>query len=294
RLRRQGAPHLGRSDSGRRAGALPPDRAHCRAARAGRVAEAPARALRRRDERHPDQGDVLPPRRGRPAGSHDDVHRRQDPRRSHRSDGARADRGEQPRRVHEADVRHAEVRRRDSGQQVQRAGPETIMSRRGTGLILRIAWRNLGRNRRRTLITGAGIALGAAMCIGAIGILDGLDRQIVTSITDTELGHVQVHAPGYLRSRALRDAFDPAGLVPAIEGVPHVAGVAPRIYGWGFAAKATQSAGVQLMGVDPARERAVTSLLAGAALPAAPTPWQRARPLTAEQQAKDAALTKAA
>ena len=28
------------------------------------------------------------------------------------------------------------------------------------GLVLRIAWRNLGRNRRRTLITGAGIALG--------------------------------------------------------------------------------------------------------------------------------------
>ncbi len=160
--------------------------------------------------------------------------------------------------------------------------------------MFRIAWRNLGRNRRRTLITGAGIALGAAMCIGAIGILDGLDKQIVTSVTDAELGHVQVHTPEYLRSRKLRDGFDLGDLVPAIEHAPHVVGVAPRIYGWGFAAKDTQSAGVQLMGVDPAREPAVTTLLAGKMLSATPTPWKKAQPLTEEQRAKDAALTKAA
>ena len=76
------------------------------------------------------------------------------------------------------------------------------------GLVIRIAWRNLGRNRRRTLITGAGIALGAALCIGAVGILDGLDLQIVRSVTDGELGHLQVHAPDYMRSRKLKDAFD--------------------------------------------------------------------------------------
>lgn len=164
----------------------------------------------------------------------------------------------------------------------------------GAGLVLRIAWRNLGRNRRRTLITGAGIALGAAMCIGAIGILDGLDKQIVTSVTDAEIGHVQVHAPDYLRSRKLNDAFELGELVPAIEHTPHVVGVAPRIYGWGFASRDTQSAGVQLMGVDPARESTVTTLLAGTALPAAPTPWKKGQPLSEEQRAKDATLTKAA
>jgi ABC-type lipoprotein release transport system permease subunit len=161
-------------------------------------------------------------------------------------------------------------------------------------LVLRIAWRNLGRNRRRTLITGVGIALGAAMCIGAIGILDGLDKQIVTSVTDAELGHVQVHAKEYVRSRKLHDAFDPTGLVAEIEHTPDVVGVAPRVYGWGFAAKDTQSAGVQLMGLDPAREPAVTRLLAGHTLPADPTPWKKSQPLTAEQRARDAALTKAA
>ena len=100
------------------------------------------------------------------------------------------------------------------------------------GLVLRIAWRNLGRNRRRTLITGAGIALGAALCIGAVGILDGLDLQIVRSVTDGELGHVQVHAPDYLRSRKLRDAFDPSAAMPVLDHAGHVTGVAPRIYGW--------------------------------------------------------------
>ncbi len=162
------------------------------------------------------------------------------------------------------------------------------------GLVLRIAWRNLERNRRRTLITGAGIALGATMCIGAIGILDGLDQQIVKSVTDVELGHVQVHAPDYLRSRKLRETIDPAQLVPTIEHTSDVIGVAPRVYGWGFAAKDLQSAGVQLMGVDPQREPTVTTVLVGASLPVAPTPWKKAEPLTEEQRARDAALTQAA
>ncbi|MEO8548909.1 MAG: FtsX-like permease family protein [Kofleriaceae bacterium] len=161
--------------------------------------------------------------------------------------------------------------------------------------MFRIAWRNLGRNRRRTLLTGAGIALGAAMCIGAIGILDGLDQQIVKSVTDADLGHLQIHAPDYLRSRKLADTFDPATVFPALEHADHVSSVAPRIYGWGFAAKGTQSAGVQLMGVDPSREPGITNLLSGGVtLPAEPTPWKKAAPLTDEQRAKDAALTKAA
>lgn len=163
------------------------------------------------------------------------------------------------------------------------------------GLVLRIAWRNLGRNRRRTLITGAGIALGAALCIGAVGILDGLDLQIVRSVTDGELGHAQIHAPDYVRSRKLKDAFDPGPVLPALDHAAHVIGVAPRVYGWGFAAKDAQSAGVQLMGIDPQREPAVTSLLpVGSALPSAPTPWKKAVPLTDQQRAEDAALTKAA
>jgi ABC-type lipoprotein release transport system permease subunit len=145
------------------------------------------------------------------------------------------------------------------------------------------------------VITGAGIALGAALCIGAVGILDGLDLQIVRSVTDADLGHVQVHAPDYLRSRKLRDTFDPAALLPELEHADHVTGVAPRVYGWGFAAKGTQSSGVQLMGVDPQREPGVTNLLSGGVtLPAEPTPWKKAVPLTDEQRAKDAALTKAA
>ena len=49
------------------------------------------------------------------------------------------------------------------------------------------------------------------------------------------------------------------------------------------------------MGVDPQREPAVTSLLpVGSTLPVAPTPWKKAVPLTDEQRAQDAALTKAA
>src|SRR6478609_6293693 len=77
-------------------------------------------------------------------------------------------------------------------------------------LVLRVAFRNLGRNRRRTLITGAGIAIGVGMCIATFGIVDGLDGDIVRGVTDTEVGHIQVHAADYLTARSLSKTIEDA------------------------------------------------------------------------------------
>ncbi|MGH7296361.1 MAG: ABC transporter permease, partial [Polyangiaceae bacterium] len=75
-------------------------------------------------------------------------------------------------------------------------------------LLVRLAWRNLGRNHRRTIITGAAIVLGVGLCIAMSGLVDGLDADIVASVTDVDLGDVQVHRPGYLERRALSLAID--------------------------------------------------------------------------------------
>lgn len=167
---------------------------------------------------------------------------------------------------------------------------------RSLALLLRVAFRSLGRNRRRTLITAIGIALGVAMCIAAAGVIEGLNADLIGAVTRVESGDVQAHAPEYLARRSLTLTMpDGARIVHDAEATSGVVAAAPRAYTWAFASKGDEAVGVQLMGIDPEREARVTTLASklvkGAFVPATPTPWPSARPLTTEERARDAALT---
>ncbi|HVY31989.1 MAG TPA: ABC transporter permease [Polyangiaceae bacterium] len=167
------------------------------------------------------------------------------------------------------------------------------------GLLLAIAWRNLGRNRRRTLIAGGGIALGVGMCVAGFGVMDGMSGDMVRSITDTQLGHVQVHEPGFSARPKLDLAFEQANEhAQKAEQLDGVQAASARVIGWALVSGAQESVGVQLLGVDPKRENALTHLerhvVGGDYLGEAATPWPHERKLTDAERALDQRLTERA
>src|SRR5712692_3414556 len=107
------------------------------------------------------------------------------------------------------------------------------MSRR----ILQIAWRNLWRNPRRTLIAMAAIGLGYVMLLCFACLLAGLQQQMIDNGTSVGLSHMQVHAPGYYPDRSIydtlggREGTDVSGLLTAIASAPRVRAASPRVYG---------------------------------------------------------------
>ncbi|MEQ8161868.1 MAG: ABC transporter permease, partial [Smithellaceae bacterium] len=62
--------------------------------------------------------------------------------------------------------------------------------------LLRISWRNLWRNRRRTAITMAAVALNAIILITTYSLMDGMLRQTVLNATELVTGEAQIHSPG--------------------------------------------------------------------------------------------------
>ncbi|QDQ25960.1 ABC transporter permease [Chitinimonas arctica] len=165
--------------------------------------------------------------------------------------------------------------------------------------IARIAFRNLGRNRRRTLITGAGIALGVGMCIAVLGIMEGLSAELINGTTDGQLGHIQVHHPDYLgRRQLLKTVSEAPAVSQRIASQAGVEAVSGRLYGWAYLSFRQRAVGVQLLGVEPGAEGRVTRLprqiVAGNFLPPAATPWPASHQLSAAQQAHDKALTEQA
>lgn len=163
-------------------------------------------------------------------------------------------------------------------------------------LIAKLAYRNLGRNARRSLITGLALALSAALSIAYYGLVDGMNAGLVHSLTRFDLGHVQAHAPGY-SVRGVLDLTLPEGdaALASIRNEPKVVSASGRLYAPALAGAGAHSTGVQLIGVEPRSERRVTELhnqlSAGQYLDDEPTPWPKARELSAEESAQDAQLT---
>lgn len=128
-----------------------------------------------------------------------------------------------------------------------------------------MAFRNVMRNRRRTLITLAAVVIGVA-AVGTIrGVLNGLQHSIVLGTIEGTLGAIQVHRAGYMDnvlSTPLSLDFEAdEALLSKIRGVKGVKDIAPRIQ---FAGTLTLSATegnetpealfFGALAVDPARE----------------------------------------
>jgi len=98
-------------------------------------------------------------------------------------------------------------------------------------ITLRIAWRNLGRNRRRTLLALGAIALGQLTLVFINGLMAGSYNQMLRTITGPMIGHVQIHQSQWRRERAMDLYLDHLGAVEAqLRAVPGVTAVLPRIY----------------------------------------------------------------
>jgi len=134
------------------------------------------------------------------------------------------------------------------------------------GRLLRLAWRNLWRNPRRTLIAMAAIGLGYAMLLFVACLMAGLRQQMVENGTNLVLSDAEVHAPSYYPDRPVnltlggRDGTDVSALIAALGADPRVEAASPRVYGYGLVSATHQSAGAQLLGVLPDQEQKITVL----------------------------------
>jgi ABC-type lipoprotein release transport system permease subunit len=131
-------------------------------------------------------------------------------------------------------------------------------------LLLRLAWRNVWRNGRRAAIVITAVAVGIAGVILSMAVNYGMVFQMVETAISTELGHLQLHARGFEDDPGLDHRLPDGGRpeIRILDGLPEVRAWAPRVRSQGLLSSARASAGVRVLGIDPAREAQVTDLAA--------------------------------
>jgi len=128
----------------------------------------------------------------------------------------------------------------------------------GWRVLVFLAWRNLWRNRLRSLLTAGAMVVGLTLMIAYLALMEGMFRQMVGFATNIKLGHIQVHRQAYIDDQDLY-ALLPWKLVRHLEETTPYA-YAPRLYAAGLASAGDSSSGALLMGIDPDAEMQVTDL----------------------------------
>jgi ABC-type lipoprotein release transport system permease subunit len=130
---------------------------------------------------------------------------------------------------------------------------------------LSYAWRSLWRNRRRTLITLAAIALSIMLVQAFHNLAVGVYAQMIDDGVRAGSGHLAVYRSGYLDGREETLSFAPGELTARLQAIPGVRQALPRLYLPALAQSSHDSRGILLVGVEPTAERAVNPFLKGLA-----------------------------
>lgn len=128
-------------------------------------------------------------------------------------------------------------------------------------MLLSLAWRNIWRNKRRSLIIIAAIAVGLLCGLFTSAIMFGMGESLINTTIDRDLGHIQIHTKTFEDDKLLTDTIPSTlNILKDIKSQPNVTGASSRLIIDGMISSATSSGGVRVTGIQPQDEMKVTSV----------------------------------
>lgn len=128
-------------------------------------------------------------------------------------------------------------------------------------MYLSLAWRNIWRNKRRSLISISSVLFAVIIAIAMRSMQIGSYRQMIGNVVSFYTGYAQVHARGFWEKRSLNESFLLSdSIVKMVEVIKGVTFTAPRLESFALVSGGDVTDGSTLLGVDPEEENRLTYL----------------------------------
>lgn len=128
-------------------------------------------------------------------------------------------------------------------------------------MLFTIAWRNIWRNRRRSLIIMVSIVVGVAATMVSDGLSIGMVRQMLDNQIGSHTSHIQIHAKGFNDNQVIQTSISDLPRIEAALGSTRgVKTWSRRVITFGLLSSALNASGGLIVGVEPDRESAVTTI----------------------------------
>jgi putative ABC transport system permease protein len=124
-----------------------------------------------------------------------------------------------------------------------------------------MAWRNIWRNPRRTLLTISAIAFAGALLVFSLSFQFGSYDAMINTAVMIHTGHLQIQANGYNEKRDMRQVIsDPETVGAMLSRIPQVTSYTFRANAFAIAASSERSYGIMVVGIDADREARTSRL----------------------------------
>jgi len=126
---------------------------------------------------------------------------------------------------------------------------------------LKIAWRNLWRNKRRTMITSASIFFGVIFATIMSSMQEGSYGTMVDNIVKFYSGYIQVFNEDYWENKTINNTYEITdSLIKKVEDVEEITHYSPRLQSFALASSSDITKGALVIGIDPEKEDQVTEV----------------------------------
>lgn len=126
---------------------------------------------------------------------------------------------------------------------------------------LKLAWRNIWRNKRRTLITASSVFFAVFFSIMMKGFHLGSWQKMIDGILHSYSGYIQIHGTGYWKNKTLDYTFaEDKNLLLKIQENDDISAVVPRLESFALASAGIKTKGVLVIGILPETENIFSNL----------------------------------
>ncbi len=126
---------------------------------------------------------------------------------------------------------------------------------------IKLAWRNIFRNKRRTIIAGTAIGIMLACLIFYDALLIGMNETMIKSATGSFLGEAQIHAAGFRDTQEVeRTIHNPEQVLASLKSESIIKSFTPRALGLAMATSPANVSSVMLAGIEPETERELSKV----------------------------------
>ena len=123
-------------------------------------------------------------------------------------------------------------------------------------IYLKLAWRNLFRNKRRTIIAGLAIGLGLASLIFVDAFVIGTTNTMLSIATSSFLGEAQIHREGFREAQNVELTIQqPNEVMAGLDTESIVDNYAPRTFALGMITSPNNLSSVSVVGIEPSKEK---------------------------------------
>jgi ABC-type lipoprotein release transport system permease subunit len=125
---------------------------------------------------------------------------------------------------------------------------------------LKLAWRNLWRNKKRTLITVASVFFAVFLALMMrsmqLGSYDSMEESTIKNTT----GYIQIHQLGYWDDKTINNIFSDDGISADLQSISNISLAIPRLQSFALASSGKQTKGIAVIGTDPVLESQASGL----------------------------------